>query len=144
MRRGFTLLELLVVLAILSVVTAVVTPSLFSAVRPTELEQGASELTHLISRARASAVERAVPSRLVLVPRDCRYTLQFGVSGDSTIGATLPLAPSVQLDDPRHSITLRFDAIGRATPERIVLRSGERLAIVRVDPWSGLASVTQR
>lgn len=145
MRRGFTLVELIVVLGILSIVTAIVAPSLFSNVRPTDLEQSASELARLVSRARALAVEQGTTSHLTFVPRERRYVLQFTLgTRDSTLTSPLQIAPAVVLDDARPRIAVRFDAIGRATPERLVLRSGDRLALVSVDPWSGLASVAQR
>ena len=132
-RRGFTLVELLVVLVILSIMSAAALPA-FTAARHDPEADASDALVALLTQARDRAREQGISVELVIAPRDARYWLSDGTHVE--VGM-LTLAPSQHLVAANSErVTCRFRANGPATPCAIALR-GARDVIVRVDPWSG-------
>ncbi len=62
---GFSLLELLIVLAIMFVVTAMATPYMLNAIADYKLRTSASQLSNLLQRARAESVRRNTTVQLM-------------------------------------------------------------------------------
>jgi prepilin-type N-terminal cleavage/methylation domain-containing protein len=76
-RRGFTLLELIVVMAIIMVIAAMATPSLINAVNAYKLRTAAGNLAGIIQRTRMQAVSD-----------DRWYPVHMGASGSSSFAFT--------------------------------------------------------
>jgi prepilin-type N-terminal cleavage/methylation domain-containing protein len=73
MRRGFSLLEMLLVLSILAVAAAVVWPSLANLYSDSQLRNGAEQVRTGLLHARLRAIERGVVYHFRYVPGDRLY-----------------------------------------------------------------------
>jgi prepilin-type N-terminal cleavage/methylation domain-containing protein len=67
-RRGFSLLEIILVLMVLGIITALAVPSLNAVFSDYELRQAADRLRSRLVRARERAVERRIPYAFLYVP----------------------------------------------------------------------------
>ncbi len=81
--RGFSLVEMMVVLVIIGIVLAVAIPSFSSSNRRRRVESAANALSSRIQIARHRAVATRVPHRLVLVPSSFLYRTEW-LEHDST------------------------------------------------------------
>jgi prepilin-type N-terminal cleavage/methylation domain-containing protein len=104
-RRGFTLVELLVVLVVMSVAVAVVGVA-FVPRRPEDLEQ----LETLVQYARSTAVRRAETMRLDIAPSGA-WALSGSTADEGSVA-------SGQLDRGlKQQITIVFSAFGTCAPD---------------------------
>lgn len=87
--RGFSLLELLLVLAVVMVVTAMALPNMLTSMEQYRLRSKASDLSAMLQRARSVAVKRSQPAGLSLTG-----------STFSIIGSTTEDAARLQLALP--------------------------------------------
>ena len=133
-RRGFTLLELLVVLVLLSITAAAAVPALLGARMVTPTQRAVEDVRALLLETRDAARERGTHATLVLAPADARYWM---TRGDSVVTGTITLGPGVRFGDASGArITCRFGAAAPANPCVIVVR-GETTDTLAVDAWSG-------
>jgi general secretion pathway protein H len=141
-RRGFTLVEVVVVLVILAVTAAAVAPALLSPA-PRGPEAAAAEVVRLLSSARRLAVDRAQPVSLALNPTAGTWRAVAEPAGDSLGAGTLALPEGVTLtaEGPARFV---FHPMGGATGGWLTLSDGARTARVQVDRWTGEARVLGR
>lgn len=124
---GFSLLELLVVLAILALLTAVVVPSLSHHVQSTELRNTARLLAMDLARTRSQAIVRQQQETLVLDVD--KHSYRNSIKDPSR---KLPRDIELILDSIRSerqsatSAAIRFFPDGSSTGGRITLRRGDR------------------
>ena len=140
-RAGMTLIGLLVAIAIVGIALAATVP----AFRPAN-ERGTGAAAEALMRAwrdaRGDAARRGMPVDVVLdgstgawfeitAPEDERApdTLRAGV---------LPLPDVARLSggDGRETM-VRFDALGRARADRVIIEHGSDRLVLSVDPWTG-------
>jgi len=143
-RAGFTLVEMVVVIAILGVVAGVSVPAIRDRRAADPLAQGASEISGLLARARQTAVERAATIRVSVDPASRRYkvrTLSTGAPSDSVATDSLAIADGVTLDGGDRRLTVTFMPTGEARGDTLTLRWQGRVAAVIVDQWTGDARV---
>lgn len=139
--RGFTLLEILLVLAVLAIGAALILPAL---VRPsgTELRTATGSVVAGLRRAREAALSTQQPAALS-VDLDAR---RFSVSGEAG-HRQLPQRVDLQLFTARseldsgHRGHIRFFPDGSSTGGRVTLVSGERAYHVDVDWFTGQVRV---
>jgi general secretion pathway protein H len=132
--RGFTLLELLVVLAVVSLLAGVTLPYLrFGGVDArTAAQDMAAELS--LARARALATHR--PADLVIDGVSRRFGLDGALDHDLPKGLTLTWAlPTGQVDGKRAAITFFPD--GGSTGGRLVFSGRGRDAAIEIDWLAG-------
>jgi prepilin-type N-terminal cleavage/methylation domain-containing protein len=133
-RRGFTLLELLVVLAVLAITAAAATPALLGARIMSPEQRTATSLAEALMHARDAARTRGISATLTLAPQDGRYWI---VAGDSSETGAIPLDGGVRFTGAvQERVNCRFDASGPATACRITVHGAHDVS-VRVDAWSG-------
>jgi general secretion pathway protein H len=136
-RVGFTLLELVVVIAILGVMFAVAIPSFTNRSRYNESD-AAGAIALLLERARNAATESGRATRVTIAPSSARAWLHVGDSGsapDSSMTLALPAGTILSATTPRVEFT--FEPSGRARGDQLLIdANGTRIAIT-VDPSSG-------
>ena len=138
--RGFTLLELLLVLAIAAMAAAIVIPSLPGALDSSRLRGSAGEVRATLNLARTLAVSES-RSRYVAFDLD---NGEYGIGGDNVtwrLPEKIRIA-SVRLGDStadRGTVRVRFYPDGSADEANVAisLQEGGTLR-VRIDPLTGI------
>lgn len=131
-RRGFTLVEVVVVLLILGAVTAVSVPA-FRAIDPSDdLQQGVAEVRRVLDRARATARANGHRVTVTLDQESRRYWVDR-----PAVTGTLALPREIQLwsDGPRPRVA--FEASGAASASPLAVQGGGRAIAIRVDSFTG-------
>ncbi len=132
--RGFTLVELLVVLAVLALVLVVAGPMVSNALPGAHLKTAARDLAAGLRYARSRAITTNRSTALLLDTETRRYR----VDGEPEV-RTLPTAFSVSLQTARseladaHTGRIRFFPDGSSTGGEIELSDGTRTYRVTVD-----------
>ncbi len=105
LRSGLTLIEVMIVIAILAIIAAIVYPNVFRQ-QPTP---AASEMT-VVEQAKALAIARAEPLR-VSIERDGTWQ----IVSDAAPGST-PLASGSLSEAPPQALVLRVTELGACLP----------------------------
>jgi len=142
--RGFSMLELLVVLAIMALVTAAVMPMLGKGVSTTELKSAARSLASGLRLARSEAVSQHRQTFLVLDVAGRRFKVdqdpkQYALPRD--VELKLFTAQKDLVDESVGSI--RFFPDGGSNGGRITVASGERKYEVDVDWLTGRIAILE-
>src|SRR6266566_2160626 len=98
--RGFTLAEIVVVLALLGIMAAVAVPAFTRLDPEDDATRGAADVVRVLHRARRSALERAVPATVVVDPTDGHYWVSLGDSTGDTDSGAFAFAAGVTLLGP--------------------------------------------
>ena len=132
--RGFTLLELLVVLAVISLVAAVSLPYLrFGGI---DARTAAQDLSAELGLARARALATRHPANLVIDANARRFGLEGALDHDIPKGLTLTWTlPSGQVEGGRGAITFFPD--GGSTGGRLLLSGRGKDAAIEIDWLAG-------
>lgn len=140
-QRGFTLLELILVLVIGAAASVIVVRMAPDGVRQTELKAAARTVMVGLRQARAEAVAKRRDATITIDLEQKTFTLD-GLDGTSRvvkfpdkIALKLFTAESELKDDKRGSI--RFFSDGSSTGGRVTLSAGERQFEVDVDWLTG-------
>lgn len=147
MSRGFTLLELLVVLVIMTLMVALVPPLLSSVGLSTEVRGAARELAAGLRAARSEAVlrQRPVALNLNLAQRTATVdgsSRRIELPDDEAVEVRLYTAQSELIDEQRGSI--RFFPDGSSTGGYIALSEGPVEYRVNVDWLIGHVTIEDR
>jgi general secretion pathway protein H len=150
---GFTLLEVLVVVAIIAVLAAMVVPSLGGS-RGRDVQNAAERMVLLLNRARQEAVLTSRTWRLVLEPGEGSYRFQLrggreyqGVKTEPFSGAHRPAAVrwadlEINGQRARGGGEVYLYPTGEQDSFRLTLRSGDHRRVVTMGPV-GRARVEQ-
>lgn len=142
--RGLTLLELLIVLVLIGLITAVTIPILGNGVSTTQLRSAAREVAAGLRTARGQAITQRTESVLVLDVA----ARAFSVPPDTR---THPINPGIELKlyTAAHDIVnenvgaIRFYPDGGSTGGRVTLSAGERKYDVDVDWLTGRVAILE-
>jgi general secretion pathway protein H len=141
---GFTLLEILVTLAIMAVVSALAAPAIAGRLLETPIDRSAHLLKGMLQEAHAQAAVRGETVTLLWSPEARRFVLQ---EPQRERGLTVPSGVEVSVQglmrasgeegslDTRAGIV--FYPLGGSTGGSIGLRAGARTARLSVDPLTG-------
>lgn len=146
--HGFTVMEVIVAMAIFSVLLAIAVPTWILLLPTYSLNSAARQVQSELHRIKMQAVAENVTFRLALSAAAGSYTVER-VSATTTQQGTKPLPNSI---DIRHDITLGFTSRGTATPggggtvklcnsrgagRNIVLSSTGRVRVCRTSACDG-------
>lgn len=104
--RGLTLVELMVVLAVLVVVAALAAPSFVETIRSNRLTAQVNEMVGALQTARAEAIRRNAAVQYCVRPAENRWTVSIKGGAELRRG---DLAPGVQV--AAHCVDFRADGI---------------------------------
>jgi prepilin-type N-terminal cleavage/methylation domain-containing protein len=142
-QAGFTLLELIVVLVIAGVISAVTIPAFSSGQPDQPAAVGASELVALLRSARARALTRAQPVTLRIDARTRVFTVATE-TGDSIVPIAqgiVALPRGITLGAPASGAQFRFAPTGAARGDTLLVRGDGPAVAVWVDRWTGAPHV---
>jgi type II secretion system protein H len=91
--RGFTLLEIMVVVAIMGMIMAMGVPSILAALKKDGMRKAVSDLQDVCFQARAQAIMQNHPVAVVFHPGERRFETEggsAGAGGDKVTSSTLP------------------------------------------------------
>ncbi|HXH63201.1 MAG TPA: GspH/FimT family pseudopilin [Gemmatimonadales bacterium] len=142
MRRGFSLLELMIVLAIVAIVTALAVPSLGDIMDWVAADGAAHDVTTALAVARATAVSQSTLVRVEIGADSLRIDIRMdGVWGPYR-SFSGPSARGVQLEVSNPEVVFGPSGLGWGTANStITLRRGARVETVttsrvgRVKRW---------
>ena len=140
-RRGFTLLEMSIVLAVMAVAATVVVPAMVDMGR-TPQRRTADGLLSLLHAARKAAIERNVSVSVVIDPVTGKYRVDStGVFGAGEMGeGQLDFTMSETVSTTLSRLQYTFRSTGAAMGDTVRVRGVDSSLVVSVDPWSGVAS----
>lgn len=135
-RRGYTLVELIVVMVLMGTLLAVVTPAFTSiAVQPT----GATVVLDALKAARATSLSQAAPVDVIIDPTTARIWLRSDRTSprlDTTYKLALPSSDTLVARSARARFSFRPD--GSVWGDEISIRSGSKSTRVDLDVLSGI------
>ncbi len=135
-QRGFTLLEIIVVLVLLALTTAVAAPAFSAMGRRNEIDVAAATVRQVMDRSRLRALQSGATATLTVdaatgrvweQPRDTSYLLAF------------PAGCALQADAPR--TRLQWHADGSAGGDALRVRCGAVVAMLGADVMNGAVRV---
>lgn len=135
---GFTLLEMLIVLAIVSLVYLVVAPGLNAPKGTSELRAAAYDVFGAARRARGAAIASGAPVDLWFDVAGRQYGVgPQGRSQNMPLGTAIRVTAARELRGERGRIRIRFFADGSSTGGTIDLALGGQQARLGIDWLSG-------
>jgi type II secretion system protein H len=146
---GFTLLEILVTLAIVAVVTALAAPAISSRLLETPFDRSARLLKGMLEQAHAQAAVTGQTVSVVWAPEARRFTLReprrergFTIPAGVDVTARGLTRASVEVGVPDRRAGIAFYPLGGSTGGSIGLRAGANAAQLAVDPLTGYVEMT--
>lgn len=135
--RGFTLLELLVVLLLMTLIVGVVPPMLSGGMASAEVKGAARQLAAALRYARSEAIVQQRESALVLNVERRRYKIS-GLRREYQLADKLQISvvTAQQLADGTRG-AIRFYPDGSSTGGRISVGDGKRNYLIDVDWLTG-------
>ncbi len=143
---GFTLVEIVVVLAILALTAAAVVPAFTRAIDDDPVTAAARRLERILLDARATGLTRAVPVRVAIVPETGRYWVFKEVGGDSTAldSGSLTLAPGLRLWSAAARPTIRFSPVGVVDADSLLVLGATGARALVIARWTGAVHADAR
>ncbi len=129
---GFTLAEVIVVLAILGITAAVVVPAFTRAIDDDPVTAAARAMEQVLEQARATALTRAVGVRGIIVP-------ETGLDSGA-----VPIGPGVRLSSATVRPSFWFSRIGVAQGDSLLVLGASGARALVLDRWTGGARVERR
>jgi general secretion pathway protein H len=142
-RRGFTLVEVIVVLIVLAIVGAIAVPELLRAMEVGADDGEVAPLTALLREARGVSVEHSVVVRMVVDPEGARYRADSsGVFGAGLLHeGTVDLESGVQMQSDSARLYFTFRPDGRVFGDTVIVNGRWGSSMVTVDRWTGAIRV---
>ncbi len=149
-RRGVTLVEMMIVVMLLSLMTAITFPSVSSGIDSLRMGSACDDIASVLNAALNRAERRQHPVEIVVSPGersitavsfDSGYRRRIEMPGNLRISQVLPPAPG-DPSAPRHFLLFP----GGAPPRLAVVLDNSRgdRRMVRIDPVSGVAFVEKQ
>jgi general secretion pathway protein H len=145
-RRGFTLIEMIVVLIVIAVTAGLAAPAMMRMTGPAADDSDAAPLTALLRGARRQAIEGGSVVTLTLAPEDARYRADTsGPRGTGLLLAgRLTLGEDVTLESDSLRVRFTFRPDGSVFGDTLTVHGRLSSAQVSVDKWTGAIHVDAR
>ncbi len=143
MKRGFTLVEILVVLAILGITAAAVVPALARATTEDDVTRAARALEQVAAAARRTALARATAVAVTLVPESGRYWVHLP-DGTTIDSGAIALDQGTRIHSAAPRPQFRFGPLGTADGDTLLLLGAGGAQAFVVDRWTGGIRVEPR
>lgn len=142
MRSGFSLIELVVVLLVISIAGAVMVPNFAINEQSDRLGDSVADLTAVLNAARDAAIERGADAKLVIMPSTGAWWV-IADRAPRQIVAHGALRSSVPVSglSPTAPLEFQFSATGAVAGAAIELTVDGRNALILADAWSGRVHV---
>jgi Tfp pilus assembly protein FimT len=114
-RRGFSLMELVIVVGIMMVVAAIAVPAITASVRLYRLRAAAASVKGIIQATRYRAISSGYPFALVFSKANSTYQVQSDPAGTNTfanVGTAVPISSSSTPATIDQDVTLQFRPSG--------------------------------
>ena len=132
-RRGFTLIELVVVIALMAVVIGVSAPALASLDRGGADSSAVDVVTALLRRSRMTAIDRAIAVDLTIDPATARYWVY-----PPEASGVLDVRAGARLVAGAPRVHYRFSPDGEANADgQLFVQQGQMSVPVLIEPWTG-------
>jgi prepilin-type N-terminal cleavage/methylation domain-containing protein len=142
-RSGFTLVEILIVLAILGITAAAVVPAFTRVAAEDDVTRASREIEAVLLRARATALDRATRVEVGFVPELGRYWIRDG-GGEPIDSGTIVMPGGSRMSSNVARPRFYLSPAGVIDGDSIaVLGSGGARAI-SIDRWTGSIHVATR
>jgi len=137
-RRGFTLLEMIIVLVIIGIVGIAVVPSLVRA-PAVDTAAAAAPVVEMLRAAQHAAADSGRAVRVDVDPATGRYIARFrNTESDAPLATgTLALTSGARLTADSVRAIFLFDPTGAATGDSLLVEGSGRDIMVSVDRWTG-------
>jgi prepilin-type N-terminal cleavage/methylation domain-containing protein len=136
-RRGVTLIELVVVIALMAIIAGVVTPA-FRAALPASGISATAQLSAVVRAARARAIEKATVVTLTVDPA----TGRFWIDHPDTAGAIVLSAHATLSGADR--VHFRFRPTGEIAADPLAITESGVVRAVQVNRWTGEVAIGAR
>ena len=133
MRSGFTLVEVVAVLAILGLGLGVAAPAYLALSDGDEMSVAAAEVADVLRMSARAARERAMPITVVLDSTAARYWVVFS----DTVMAGNFATSGIRLGIPAARIGVTFQPDGRATSANLFIHGPSGTRCIEIDGWTG-------
>jgi type II secretion system protein H len=151
MRRGFTLIEIMVVVAIMGLMAAMGVPAILKAVQKEGMRKALSDLTDVCASARAKAIFSNQKVAVVFHPADRTFAVQGGGAAGSAVlvsSSTLPNGVELAMLDVNQQDCLQlawanvwFFPNGTSDEMTVVLHDRGEWHKISLEFSTGIASV---
>jgi prepilin-type N-terminal cleavage/methylation domain-containing protein len=114
-KRGFSIIELVIVLAIMSIVAAIAVPSINSSVQLYRLRSAAASVQGVIQATRYQAISSGYPFAIVFNKATSTYQVQSDPAGTNSfanVGGAVPISGSSTPATINQNTTLQFRPSG--------------------------------
>jgi prepilin-type N-terminal cleavage/methylation domain-containing protein len=133
LRRGFTLIELVVVIALMAVIVGVSAPALASLDHRSADSSAVDVVTALLRRSRVTAIDRALAVDLTIDPATARYWIY----PPETTGV-LDVRAGTQFVAGAPRVHYRFLPDGEVNADgRLFVQQGQMSVPVLIEAWTG-------
>jgi len=141
-RRGFTLMEMLVTVAVIAVVLTIVMPSVARIIRSTNYAAAVNAVTATLGRARAAAMQSGRPTAVAFLfdIKARSYTMLVLELAPGADSGTIEIGPP-QRGDPDCASDLRPTGIGTGIAVYVPLRFSEPVELPASTAVFGLATL---
>lgn len=141
LRPGFTLIEVVVVLLIMTVATALTVPAFLAEPEEDDMTRVVRQLDALFGLARDSAVRGGMPVTVMIDSATSHVWMLVGSTDPAAAGDTLDLPAGVRLQLTKTRATFSFVPHGAVFADSVRVRTTTLDRLVTIDPWTGHAVV---